>query len=204
MSVKSLHCDNISQEFDDSQFLIVKEWIEKRDSLIESQKQTIQSNNDEFKIKESELNNKITDLNQRIDELTGNLSTVQKELEKRKDNFDSITNVKARRKLERLVSSRLDSISDDELDSLSDRDLKEKVIKSNYDFDDLNSRSDEQINGMFDMAIKYSDQRKFDAKKNDVGCGSSKSQDEMENFDMLKMLQDQASQSRSLLFGGKK
>jgi uncharacterized coiled-coil protein SlyX len=199
MGVKSFHCDNISQEFEDSQITIVKDWIEKRDSIIAEQ----QTKLDSLGLELTTAKQDATTLQSKVDELTGQLETAQAELSKRTDNSDIGAYIKARRHLERLVCDRIDGLSDSELDNLNDRQLKEKLIVQNYDFKDLSSRSDEAINGMFDMAVKYSDATRFDAKKSQVGAKSSCEEDE-ENFDMAKILKDKADKSRAMLFGGGK
>jgi DNA repair exonuclease SbcCD ATPase subunit len=171
MGVKAFHCDNISQEFDDSQLLVVKEWIEKRDSeIIEKDNQiktlTTQLENNVQKYDVSVET--ITELNNKIDSLNGQLETLQSEIKKRTDNAESQAYVKARRQLERVVCCHLDGLSDDEIDNMSDRQLKEKLITTNYDFQDLETRSDEVINGMFDMAVKYSSKENFKGQLNSV------------------------------------
>lgn len=207
MGVKAFHCDNISQEFDDSQLPIVKEWIEKRDFAIIAKDNRIDSLLSDLATSEktvTELNTTNLELQKRIDELNGKLETVQSELEKRSDSVNNSAQIKARRQLERLVCDRIDSLSDDELDNLNDRDLKEKLIKTNYDFQDLTDRSDEMINGMFDMAVKYSKKDNFESKKDSLNSIKSNTSEDTGNFDMMSMLQDKANESRSLLFGGKK
>jgi uncharacterized coiled-coil protein SlyX len=199
MGVKSFHCDNISQEFEDSQITIVKDWIEKRDSIIAEQ----QTKLDSLGLELTTAKQDTTTLQSKVDELTGQLETAQAELSKRSDSSDIGAYIKARRHLERLVCDRIDGLSDSELDNLNDRQLKEKLIVQNYDFKDLSTRSDEAINGMFDMAVKYSDSTRFDAKKSQVGAKSSCEEDE-ENFDMAKILKDKADKSRAMLFGGGK
>jgi outer membrane murein-binding lipoprotein Lpp len=164
MGVKAFHCDNISQEFDDSQLPIVKEWIEKRDSLIvekDKQLDILTIDLAENKKKYDTSATLVNELNNKIDELNGQIETLQSELKKRSDNADSRAYIKTRRQLERVVCSHLDSLSDEDLDELTDRQLQETLITANYDFQDLGSRSDEVISAMFDMAVKYSSKKNF-------------------------------------------
>jgi chromosome segregation ATPase len=201
----SYHCDNVTQEFDDSQIAIVKTWIEKRDSALIEKDNRIDSLNTEvteLKAQISTANDSATDLQKRIDSLEGQVTTLQAELDKRNDANNNQDKLKARRQLERLVCSRLDGVSDNDLDSLSDRGLKEKVITAYYDFKDLPNRSDESIDGMFDIAIAYSDAQKFDAKKK--GMGAVAIEEEENCDDDLAFLQKKADMSRKLTYGGKK
>lgn len=203
MGVKAYHCDNVTQEFEDSQLLVVKEWVEKRDTAIkqfEAERQDMKKSYDELKSEYEGLKKKCDELKSEMDKAKGKCDALEAELSTRKDSDQVGEYLKQRRKLERIVTARLDSIDDDQLDSMSDRQIKETLIKANYDFDDLSSRSDEAIEGMFEMAIKHHDGKKFETKKQSLATVATPRNDE-DNFDMLSVLREKATQSRQLLMG---
>ena len=204
----SYHCDNITQEFEEGQLQVVKNWIEKRDSQIkelESDRTDMKKSFDELKKEYEDMKKKCDELKTEMDKAKGKCDALEAELSTRQDSSEVNSLVRERRQLERTISTRLDSVTDEQLDSLTNRELKETLIKANYDFDDLSDRSDEAINGMFEMAIKYSDSKKFESKKQSLGAVATPrtDSDKENNLDMVSILKEKADQSRALLFGGK-
>lgn len=201
----SYHCDNVTQEFEEGQLHVVKNWIEKRDAQInqlDQQRQDMKKSFDELKSEYEDMKKKCDELKAEMDKAKGKCDALEAELSTRQDHNQIIKQVKERRQLEREVTNRLDALSDEQIDQLSNRQLKETLIKANYDFEDLDSRSDEAIDGMYAMAIKYCDNQNFENKKGTLPTSTKKDNND-DSFDMIAVLQEKANQSRALLFGGK-
>lgn len=199
----SYHCDNITQEFEEGQLQVVKNWIEKRDAQIqqlECDRTDAKKSYEDMKAEYEDMKKKCDELKSEMDAMKGKCDALEKEVETRKDSSQVLEQVKERRKLEREITARLDSLDDDSLDKLSNRQLKETLINTHYDFNDLSQRSDEAIDGMYAMAIKYADTKRFEEKKTTLP--SNQKQDADDNYDMIGILQEKANQNRALLFGG--
>jgi len=208
--VVSYHCDNVTQEFEEGQLQVVRTWIEKRDAKIkelESERTDMKKSYDEMKKEYDALKKKCDELKAEMDGMKGKCDALEAELSTRKDSAEINKIVKERRKLEREVATRLDSLTEEDLDKLNNRQLKETLIKANYDFDDLANRSDEAIDGMYAMAIKYHDGKRFEEKKQGLGYVSPNdktnhdSKDNFDGLDDISFMQKMANQSRNLLFG---
>jgi predicted nucleic acid-binding Zn-ribbon protein len=198
----SYHCDNVTQEFEEGQLQIVKTWIEKRDSQIkdlDANHLDMKKSFDELKSEYEDMKKKCDELKAEMDKAKGKCDTLEAELSTRSDSEEIVKLVKHRRILEREVTERLDSITDEQLNDLTDRQLKETLIKANYDFNDLETRTDEAIDGMYAIAVKYHDAKRFEQKKSIQPTRIDETKDD--NFDMISELQDKANQSRNLLFG---
>jgi len=201
----SYHCDNVTQEFEEGQLQVVKSWIEKRDAKIndlESTNSDMKKSYDELKSEYEDMKKKCDELKAEMDKMKGKCDALEKELSTRQDSSQIVAQVKERRRLEREITSRLDSLTDEQLDNLSNRQLKMTLIKANYDFDDLDSRSDEAIDGMYAMAIKYNDSKKFEEKKSTVATISNDSSDD-DVDPILSVLRKQSANAYSSLRGGK-
>lgn len=201
--VQAYHCDNVTQEFEEGQLQVVKSWIEKRDAKInelESTNSDMKKSYDELKAEYEDMKKKCDELKAEMDKAKGKCDALEQELSTRKDNSEIVSQVKERRRLEREITSRLDSLTDEQLDTLDNRQLKVALIKANYDFDDLDSRSDEAIDGMYAMAIKYTDSKKFEEKKSTVATISNDSSDDVDPI--LSVLRQQSANAYSSLRGG--
>lgn len=201
--VQAYHCDNVTQEFEEGQLQVVKSWIEKRDAKINELEDTnseMKKTFDELKKEYEDMKKKCDELKSEMDKMKGKNDALEAELSTRKDSSEIISQVKERRRLEREITIRLDSLTDEQLDTLSNRQLKETLIKANYDFDDLASRSDEAIDGMYAMAIKYTDSKKFEEKKSTVATITNDSNDDVDPI--LSVLKQQSANAYSTLRGG--
>lgn len=199
----SYHCDNVTQEFEEGQLQVVKSWIEKRDAKINELEDTnsdMKKSFDELKKEYEDMKKKCDELKAEMDKMKGKSDALEAELSSRQDNSQIILQVAERRRLEREITTRLDSLTDEQLDTLSNRQLKMTLIKANYDFEDLDSRSDEAIDGMYAMAIKYTDGKKFEEKKSTVATMSFDSEDD---DPILSTLRTQSANAYSKLRGGK-
>lgn len=197
--------DGVTIDIQDTSTLsLIKSSLEKRDNQINSlTKELARFDGKKFKVGDQEkeytdMSDLYNDMMKMVDAMKkdmasakGKCDALDAELAKRNDSTNLLSLVKERRQLERLASPHLDGISDNKLDDLTNRQLKEEVIKSHWEFTDLSSREDAEINGMFAVAIKDLDNKKqsFENQKNLIATSQSTNNDDQDIYGLQSYLE---------------
>lgn len=148
-------CDSIELEIPDDKLPIVKDWITSRDNKI-----------NDLTLKNDSINKQLEAAIAKNEALQIQNDSINKELEVVKTTHNDsvlLTNLKERRKLERLAEPILAKVNPkfhaDSFDSLTDREIKESIVKLQLPSltavknDSIGTCSDEVVNSYFEVAV---------------------------------------------------